>query len=675
MKKKLKLALILMIILGALGFFAGTAIGKFTSEEEISFVQALTTTYAFAGLGIGAFLGFIIGIFPRKNSSNYTNVGKTAEGKETDINFDSKFISPERLRNDPELIATTWNALPSLNKTGFVFRNKEVGGRFEVNMKPETHALVLGTTGTGKTQIFANPTVRILAHSGQKPSLVMTDPKGELYTDNAEILKKEGYNIVVLNLDNPYASSLWNPMEIAYKTYERAGNLAKEVKKFSKCTPQEMGYRVFDNAQLSGITYGDTWYGFEGKAFPNNDILKDELESKRIQLEDEAKSNLKNIALSLIPDDPNCKDKTWPDGCRDLILGIMQGMLEDSRDPRLGMTLEKFNLFNLYKICMLRDPAGDRESTLKTLTKFSEGRDPVQSNVKDLMSSVCLASPVTQRSFIATLGSSIGNILGDEGIFYMTSGTDINFEDIPERPTAFFIRIPDHKTERHPLGVLCISQLYKVLVDVANRTYDPKSKKTGKLKRPVYFILDEFGNMPAVPKFGTMVTVSRSRNIFFEIVLQSYKQLDIKYGQDEAQNIRGNFQMEVFLGSEDPSTIQAFSEACGEVTVFHEEENRSRSTKDTDAGENISTSVQRTRKPLLDKQELRQLPKWTVVAKIFRKEIMKDVMTPFYATKCMEKMPAQDPVALSKKLDIQKIYYDVNMRNQIVLKSSNSFDF
>ena len=54
---------------------------------------------------------------------------------------------------------------------------------------------------------------------------------------------------------------------------------------------------------------------------------------------------------------------------------------------------------------------------------------------------------------------------------------------------------------------------------------------------------------------------------------------------------------------------------------------------------------------------------------------MKDVLTPFYATKCMEKMPAQDPVALSKKLDIQKIYYDVNMRNQIVLKSSNSFDF
>ena len=672
--KKLKLALILLIVLGAIGFIAGAVMAMITSEEETSFVSSLTSSYAFVGLAVGAGLGFIIGVFPRKAAKTYKNTGTTAEGKETDINFDSKFITPERLKNDPELIATTWNALPTLSKSGFVFRNKEVGGRFEINMKPETHALVLGTTGTGKTQIFANPTVRILAHCGQKPSLVMTDPKGELYTDNAEILKKEGYNIVVLNLDNPYASSLWNPMEIAYRIYERAGNLSKEVKKYTKCTPEEMGFKRFDASQLAGATYGDTWYGFEGKAFPNNEILKDELESKRIQLEDEAKSNLKNIALALIPDDPNCKDKTWPDGCRDLVLGIMQGMLEDSRDPRLGMTLEKFNLFNLYKICMLRDPAGDRESTLKTLSKFGEGRDPVESNVKDLMSSVCLASPVTQRSFIATLGSSIGNILGDEGIFYMTSGTDIDFEDIPERPTAFFIRIPDHKTERHPLGVLCISQLYKVLVDVANRTYNPKTKKTGQLKRPVYFILDEFGNMPAVPKFGTMVTVSRSRNIFFEIVLQSYKQLDIKYGQDEAQNIRGNFQMEVFLGSEDPSTIQAFSEACGEVTVFHEEENRSRSTKDTDAGENISTSVQRTRKPLLDKQELRQLPKWTVVAKIFRKEIMKDVMTPFYATKCMEKIPAQAPVALSKKLDIKSIYYDVYARNRIVLNQSNPFE-
>lgn len=670
MKGKLKLGIIFMLVFGAIGYFAGVLINYFTGDG-VEFVEALTNSLAFILLAVGAVIGLGMGLFaPKKKQDIPTNTtGVTGGGEVTDINFDSKFITEEGLRTSPDLIYTTWNNLPNLKKTGFVFRNKEVNGRYEINMKPETHALVLGTTGTGKTQIFANPTIRILAHSGQKPSLVMTDPKGELYADNANVLRKEGYNIIVLNLEDPYASSLWNPMEIAYKKYQRAGNLNKEVKKISHAKPQDMGYKTFDPSKVNGATYGDTWYGFEGKAFPNEEVLKVELDAKQRQLESEAFTNLKNIALALIPDDPNCKDKTWPDGCRDLILGIMEGMLEDSRDPRLGMTLEKFNLFNLYKICMKRDPAGDRESALKTLTKYSEGRDPVLSNVHDLMSSVCLASPVTQRSFISTLGSSIGNILGDDGVFYMTSGTDINFEDIPERPTAFFIRIPDHKTERHPLGVLCISQLYTVLVDVANRTVDPKSGKTGKLKRPVYFILDEFGNMPAVPKFGTLVTVSRSRGIFFEIVLQSYKQLDIKYGPDEAQNIRGNFQMEVFLGSEDPSTIQAFSEACGETTVYHKEENISRNTKDSESGYNVSESVQRTRKPLLDKQELRQLPQWTVVAKIFRKEIMKDTMTPFFTTKCMEKSPAKEPIALSRKLDTRAVFYDIERRNEIVLKN------
>lgn len=667
MNKKFKLALILMLLLGVIGYAIGVAISYFLGEN-VELLDALTEDLSFILLASGAVIGLLWGMMTKvKEKKTYNNKGKTEGGEETDINFDSKFITEERLKNDPELIYSTWNGLPMLKKTGFVFRNKEVNGRYEVNMKPETHALVIGTTGTGKTQIFANPTIRILAHTGQKPSLIMTDPKGELYADNANILRKEGYNIVVLNLENPYASSLWNPMEIAYKTYQRAGNLNKEVKKVSNIAPGRLGYKTLRPEDVGGATYGNVWYGFEGKAFPNETTLKTELEARKRQLESEAFSSLKNISLALIPDDPNTKEKMWPDGCRDLVLGIMEGMLEDSRDPRLGMTLDKFNLFNLYKICMKRDPAGDRESALKTLTRYSEGRDPVSSNVHDLMSTVCLASPVTQRSFISTLGASIGNVLGDDGVFYMTSGTDIDFEDIPERPTAFFIRIPDHRTERHPLGVLCISQLYTILVDVANRTVGADGK-TGKLKRPVYFILDEFGNMPAVPKFGTMVTVSRSRGIFFEIVLQSYKQLDLKYGADEAQNIRGNFQMEVFLGSEDASTIQAFSEACGETTVFHEEESVSKNSKDSDSGQNVTKSVQRTRKPLLDKQQLRQLARWTVVAKIFRKEIMMDKMTPFFETKCMEKSPAQEEASISHKLDTTKVFYDIEKRNSIILK-------
>lgn len=677
MKRKLKLALIFMLLLGIVGYGIGVGVSyvmAMIQGKAVEIVSLLTQPITLICLGIGVFAGFLLGVVTKKKKAIGTNTGTTTEGEETDIAFDSKFITPDEMKKDKELIYSTWKDLPSLNDSGFVFRMKNVGGRYEVNMKPETHALVLGTTGVGKTQLLANPTIRILAHSGQKPSMVVTDPKGELYADNAAVLKDEGYDTVVLDLNDPYASAKWNPMEIAFRTYERAGNLASEVKKYSNCTPEDMKHKRFGDEVLNGAKYGDTWYGFENKAFPNKELLEIELHSRRIQLEDEAKSDLRNIALTLIPDDPNTKDKTWPDGCRDLITGIMYAMLEDSRDQRLGMTVDKFNFFNLYKIAMRRDPAGERESALKTLAKYSDGRDEIHGNVKQLMSGVCNAGGVTQKSFLSTLSSSVGKILGDDGILHLTSGTDIDFTKIPEKPTVFFIRIPDHKTERHPLGVLCISQLYKVLVDVANKTVNPKNGKTGMLKRPVYFILDEFGNMPAVPNFGTMVTVSRSRRIFFEIILQSYKQLDIKYGPDEAQNIRGNFQMEVFLGSEDPTTIQAFSEACGEITVFHEEENVSENTKDSSSGKNVSKSIQRSRKPLIDKQELRQLEKWTVVAKIFRKAIMKDIMTPFFDTACMEKKSAKAPMAISKPLDVEKIFYDIDKRNSIIFQPKSPFE-
>ena len=672
--KKFKKALLFILISTIVGFGIGFGVSYGMAEDKSDIVSFFSDALTLALTAVGFLTGIVLSfsLKPKKKKKS-KNTGETASGEKFDIAFDSSFMTPEKLKSAKELVNTTWTQLPSLNNTGFVFRNKMVNGRYEIGMKPETHALVIGTTGTGKTQILANPTVRILAHTAEKPTLVMTDPKGELYADNANILKKEGYEIVVLNLEDPYVSSKWNPLEPAFDTYQRAQNLASEVKKYSNCTPESVGFQKFSANELNGIEYGDSWFGFEGKAFPNNDILKKELENRKLQLEDEAKADLRNIAISILPVPPDSKDPSWFTGAQDFILGILQAMLEDSKDPRLGMTREKFNFFNLYKIAMWRD-SGDNQ--LATLSRYSEGRDPIKSNVHNLMNAVCGAGGVTQRSFLSTLASSIGKTLGDDGILYMTSSTDVDFKKFVEKPTAFFLRIPDHKTERHPLATICVAQLYKILVDLANSTINPQTGKTGTLKRTVYFILDEFGNMPAFQNFGTMVTVSRSRKIFFEIILQSYKQLDIKYGAEEAQNIRGNFQMEVFLGSEDPSTIQAFSEACGEITVFHEEESESKAEKG-EQGKTVNKSTQRTRRPLIDKAELRTLEKWTVIAKLFGQPIVKEVMSPFYSTSIFTKDPATPPVGLAKSLDAEKIYYDIEKRNELYVKPKprNPFGF
>lgn len=671
---KFVLTLILMGVLTVVGYAMGVIVAHFLLNKTIQ--QAFTDMLALILAGIGLLGGFILGLsIKTKKKSTSKNEGETAKGEKIEIQHDSSFMTEDQLKNnsDPSIIYTTWDKLPSLDKTGFVFRHKVKGNKFEINMKHETHSLVIGTTGTGKTQVLADPTIRILAHSKEKPSMVLADPKGELYEDNYNILKEEGYDVQVLNLDNPYISSRWNPMELAWNTYERAGNLAKEVKKISGCTPQEAGYKTFPEEELGGRVYGDTWYAFQGKAYPDNEILKEELEAVKAQLEAEAKATLRNIGIALIPVPPDTKEPMWLRGSQDLIVGIMEAMLEDSRDPRLGMTKDKFNFYNLYKIAMHRDSNGT-DSQIETLKHYSEGRDPRRSSVHDLMATICGTSPTTQKSFLGTLGSSLG-LFADEGILYLTSATDINFEKMTEKPTAFFIRSPDHKPERHPLTILCISQLYKVLVDVANRTINPKTGKAGTLNRKVYYILDEFGNLPAIENFGTMVTVSRSRNIFFEIILQSYKQLDIKYGADEAQNIRGNFQMELFLGSEDASTIQAFSDACGEITVFTNEESESKTEQKDSNSTTKNKSVQRTRRPLIDKQELRTLPKFTVIAKLFRQPIMKEQMTIFALNDNFRKSPAQAPTGLAKKLDVDNIAYDIEKRNKIVLKPSSPFDF
>lgn len=670
-----KKTLIWMGSLTLVGYIVGAVIAFLLNEQTFE-IRLLIDKITLILAGVGLVGGFLIGVTMKTKKSNNKNEGETAGGEKMDVETDSTFATPQSIKSDSGFISTTWDKLPALKQTGFPFRyvlenarttqkdgrKVNVSGNYNISMKYETHALVIGTTGTGKTQIFANPTIRILAHSAEKPSIVVTDPKGELYRDNANILKKEGYHVVVLNLDDPYASSRWNPMEPAFRMYQRAGNLASEVKKFHDCTPKDAGYRTFDPEDIGGVEYGSTWFGFEGKAFPNNELLKKELESRKAQLETEAKAKLRNIAISLIPILPDTKEPSWPQGCQDLITGIMQGMLEDSRDPELGMTIDKFNFYNMYKIAMHRDP-GDQ--LLKTVAQYSEGRDPVKSSVKNLMSTVCFTSPVTQRSFLGQLGSGLGKMLGDEGILYMTSGTDIDFSRIPEEPTAFFVRIPDHKAERHPLGTLCIQQLYTELVDIANKTVDAEGN-TGALKRQVYMILDEFGNMPPFQDFDKMMNVARSRNIRIEIILQAFKQLDVLYGPEKAKNILGGFQMQVFLGSEDQDTVQSFSDSCGQITIFTEEENKTKQeSKEGGSSTSTSTSTQRHRRNLVEKETLRALPQWTIVAKLFRKPIVMEEMTPFFNTPCFEKNPAQPQLGISKSIDYDKIVYDYERRNRL----------
>lgn len=90
----------------------------------------------------------------------------------------------------------------------------------------EYHSLVIGATGSGKTQTVILPMVHSLAKA--KESMIITDPKGEIYEKTSMMLRDRGYQILLLNFRDPQNGSAWNPMELPYKMY-KSGNQDKAI--------------------------------------------------------------------------------------------------------------------------------------------------------------------------------------------------------------------------------------------------------------------------------------------------------------------------------------------------------------------------------------------------------------------------------------------------------------
>ena len=88
------------------------------------------------------------------------------------------------------------------------------------------HNLIIGSTGSGKTQCIIFPMVQSLAKHDE--SMVITDPKGEIYEQTGEMLRRRGYNIVLLNFRNPQHGNAWNPLTLPYRLWN-SGNQDKAI--------------------------------------------------------------------------------------------------------------------------------------------------------------------------------------------------------------------------------------------------------------------------------------------------------------------------------------------------------------------------------------------------------------------------------------------------------------
>ena len=516
----------------------------------------------------------------------------------------------------------------------------------DINLASPMHGLVIGATGSGKTTTFINPMIQILGNSSAGSSMICTDPKGELFQLHSGMLSERGYKVMVLDLRDPYSSFRWNPLGDLYDRYQLYLQTGKGI------------FQCDTNVEESGLTlvndpseYQDVWYEYEGKAYANRRQLLTTIKVEKQKIYDEVYEDLNDLISVICPIESK-DDPVWEKGARSIIMAVCLAMLEDSEYPELEMTKEKFNFYNLNKAI------SNSENEFAALKEYFTGR-PRLSKAVGLSRQVLSAADTTLSSYMSIAFDKL-SMFNDEGLCSLTAATDIDPVQFASEPTALFLKIPDEKDTRHALAAVFILCIYKALIKVASAREDLS------LPRNVYFILDEFGNMPKIDKFDKMITVGRSRKIWFNMVVQSYAQLDNVYGQTISNIVKSNCGMKMFIGSNDIETCEEFSKLCGNKTVS----TQSVSSTLGDKAGNINVSTQVQTRPLIYPSELQKLNNKTstgnAIIVTFGNYPLKTQFTPSY--KCpLYKMKTMDltDVRLNAFFG-DEVYYDLEDRNYIV---------
>lgn len=602
-------------------FVSNNFVFKFSISSEI-LLSYKTYLYAFEVFAIIMLIFLFVwykGAFKNPKALMSTN--------EKDVIYTG--LEQAHFQTDEEIIKNyktiSYNDLPNIEVEGIPVKAEETKKDFNITLAKPAHTLIIGTTGSGKTTTFISPTIQILANTKSKPSMLISDPKGELYALHAKSLLKRGYDVKILDLRNPYCSIRWNPLEKPFEMYQEMLSLNNKVS-----VNEEEGYYIFEN-----------------KIYYDKDELNAVIQVKKQELFDEVYEDLNDICSVLCPV-KNKSEPIWESGAKNFILAITLAMLEDSENPNNEMTKEKFNFFNIMKI------ATNTQNDCEDLMEYFKHRSPISKSVS-LSKQVLDASDKTRGSYLSTIFDKL-SMFSDMSICSLTSANEIDFAKISTKPTALFLQIPDEKETRHTLAAMVILQAYKALVAKAN-TYPDLS-----LPRSVYFLLDEFGNLPQVHKLEQMITVGRSRKIWLALVVQSYAQLAKVYDEKSADIIKSNCNIQIFIGTTDQKTIEEFSKKCGNYSIIQ------KNVSFSSSNDGVGSSVSVKERPLIYPTELAQLNNnqnmGNAIVSIFGYAPIRSKFVPSFKSKYFVLEKTNQLLSAGKYFNEEKVFYDMLKRNE-----------
>ena len=142
----------------------------------------------------------------------------------------AKISSVEEYRSAHKGTTYSFDEIPNKEIDGIpVSVTRNDNGGLDVTFIPDTHVLAIGATRSGKTTGYVIPTLNILLNKKNKPGLVISDPKQELYRENAKKFEEAGYRIILLDFTDYKHSDCWNPLTKFFRAYQKYLHVEDDV--------------------------------------------------------------------------------------------------------------------------------------------------------------------------------------------------------------------------------------------------------------------------------------------------------------------------------------------------------------------------------------------------------------------------------------------------------------
>lgn len=579
---------------------------------------------------------FILIIEPKLSRRKLKNNNEHGSSKFADIKEIKENFDKEELNN--------------INMSGFpVWYEKEKGKFKNVyydNKSP--HYVLIGSTGSGKSITVSIPICIQFATAKEKHSVVLTDPKAELFKTTGKIFEENGYDVVTIDFRNPTKSSKINIMQpiidewkehciydknmMFFLSYFIKSNKILIGKMFSNKKYQEQiidKYKLVDyiieviknnqeelEKNIKNKKYFDNYSYMEYtneelKGYLSNlsnlEILDKIKEMQNNSSNHQAEANHLVISLAnLIFTEKESKDPFWINSSKQLFIGLAGIFLEDYKK---GLIDE--NKINIASIKKFQNSSLIKENQMylqRNLNTRSYGNLS-----KDYLTSILSSAENTYKSVTAVFGEKM-SIFDDLNVENVTSISEFNFTDVGRKPTALYIIVPDEDKSYYQLVTIILGMLIKDLSKFANMP-----ENNGMLPVKVEWILEEFANMPPINDIHVSVSVARSRGMRYIFFIQSFAQLDQIYGKEIASIIIDNSAL-CYLKTNSVECAQIIEKKLGRATITTN--SLSTSTDPFKVGGNQTTSL--LGRELLTANEIISLKYKTIIFPVFGNPIFRD---------------------------------------------------